>query len=118
MSPHLIPVPAFSKQFIPTKSISFKVRLYLPGKVCVAFLPGSGAENQLAIEIERAVTILHQMRISHASSKGAFGLEMCDGKGGKEMIDAPMLKQAEQIIRLAEAAGLEIPDVPWSDSRG
>lgn len=31
------------------------------------------------------------MNKAHTSEKGAFGLEM-DG-GGKEMIDAPMLKQ-------------------------
>ncbi|KAF8584692.1 citrate lyase beta subunit [Ramaria rubella] len=62
-------------------------------------------------EIKRAVTILHQMRLSHASSKGAFGLDLSDGKGGKEMIDAPMLKQAESTIRVARAAGLEVPSV-------
>lgn len=31
------------------------------------------------------------MEVAHSSQKGAFGLEM-EG-GGKEMIDAPMLKQ-------------------------
>ncbi|KAG1804005.1 citrate lyase beta subunit [Suillus variegatus] len=49
------------------------------------------------------------MEVAHSSQKGAFGLEM-EG-GGKEMIDAPMLKQAENIIRVAKAAGLEIPGV-------
>lgn len=60
-------------------------------------------------EILRAAKILHQMEAAHSSQKGAFGLEM-EG-GGKEMIDAPMLKQAENIIRVAKAAGLEIPGV-------
>jgi len=32
------------------------------------------------------------MEVAYSSQKGAFGLEM-EG-GGKEMIDAPMLKQA------------------------
>ncbi|KIJ59476.1 hypothetical protein HYDPIDRAFT_33164 [Hydnomerulius pinastri MD-312] len=58
-------------------------------------------------EILRAAKILHQMNAAHSSQKGAFGLEM-EG-GGKEMIDAPMLKQAENTIRLARTAGLEIP---------
>jgi len=60
-------------------------------------------------EIERAAKILRQMEDSHADSKGAFGLDLDDGKGGKEMIDAPMLKQAEATIRLAKAAGLLVP---------
>ncbi|KIM66771.1 hypothetical protein SCLCIDRAFT_109412 [Scleroderma citrinum Foug A] len=62
-----------------------------------------------AQEILRAAKILHQMNKAHTSEKGAFGLEM-DG-GGKEMIDAPMLKQAENTIRLARAAGMEVPEV-------
>ncbi|KIJ54837.1 hypothetical protein M422DRAFT_24729 [Sphaerobolus stellatus SS14] len=65
-------------------------------------------------EIFRAATILHQMAISHASEKGAFGLDLGDGKGGMEMIDAPMLKQAENTIRLAKVAGLKIPDIASS----
>lgn len=79
-------------------------------------------------EILRAAKILHRMSIAHSNQKGAFGLEM-EG-GGKEMIDAPMLKQvsaalcgqggsrlmvnvmqAENVIRLARAAGCEIPQV-------
>ncbi|OAX38004.1 citrate lyase beta subunit [Rhizopogon vinicolor AM-OR11-026] len=58
-------------------------------------------------EILRAAKILHHMEVAHSSQKGAFGLEV-EG-GGKEMIDAPMLKQAENTIRVAKAAGLEIP---------
>jgi len=68
------------------------------------FVPTAG-------DILRAAKILHQMELSHAAAKGAFGLDLGDGKGGKEMIDAPMLKQAEKTIRLAKAAGLEIPSV-------
>ncbi|KIK80992.1 hypothetical protein PAXRUDRAFT_157166 [Paxillus rubicundulus Ve08.2h10] len=60
-------------------------------------------------EILRAATILHQMNAAHSSQMGAFGLAM-EG-GGKEMIDAPMLKQAENTIQLARAAGLNIPRV-------
>ncbi|QRV76362.1 citrate lyase subunit beta-like protein [Ceratobasidium sp. AG-Ba] len=60
-------------------------------------------------EILRAAKIVAQMKKSHASSIGAFGLET-DGKG-TEMIDAPMLKQAEATIAKASAARLQIPDV-------
>lgn len=42
-------------------------------------------------EILRAAKILHRMHVVYSNQKGAFGLEM-EG-GGKEMIDAPMLKQ-------------------------
>ena len=69
------------------------------------------------------------MAQAHATHKGAIGLDMSDGKGGKEMIDAPMLKQvrdphirsfirltlttqAEKTIHLARAAGLPIPTLP------
>lgn len=44
-------------------------------------------------EILRAATIVAAMEASHRDKKGAFGLDMGDGKGSKEMIDAPMLKQ-------------------------
>ncbi|KAG7089746.1 hypothetical protein E1B28_011400 [Marasmius oreades] len=53
-------------------------------------------------EITRAAKILHQMKSAHASQKGAIGL---DG----EMIDAPMIKQAERTIKVARTAGLTIP---------
>ncbi|KAG8723281.1 hypothetical protein FRC09_003993 [Ceratobasidium sp. 395] len=61
-------------------------------------------------EILRAAKIVNQMKKSHASSVGAFGLDSGDGKGA-EMIDAPMLKQAEATIAKATAAGLKIPDL-------
>lgn len=61
------------------------------------------------VEIERAAKIIHQMQLSHAADKGAFGLDLESGGGGKEMIDAPMLKQAIQTIKVARAAGLEVP---------
>ncbi|KAK1236258.1 hypothetical protein PQX77_000492 [Marasmius sp. AFHP31] len=54
------------------------------------------------LEITRAAKILHKMESAHASQKGAIGL---DG----EMIDAPMIKQAERIVKVAKAASLEIP---------
>jgi citrate lyase subunit beta-like protein len=63
------------------------------------------------IEIHRAANILAQMKRSHAAAKGAFGLDLADGKGGKEMIDAPMVKQAEKIIQLAKAAGMKTPAI-------
>ena len=44
-------------------------------------------------EVYRAAKIVHQMAQAHASEKGAIGLDLGDGKDGKEMIDAPMLKQ-------------------------
>ncbi|KAF9049576.1 beta subunit of citrate lyase [Hymenopellis radicata] len=55
-------------------------------------------------EIFRAAKIVHGMEQAHRSQKGAIGL---DG----EMIDAPMIKQAERIIHIAHAAGLEIPTI-------
>lgn len=69
------------------------------------------------------------MDVSHTNKRGAFGLDTGDGKGGKEMIDAPMLKQvslhetlgdslqiwlheqAENTIRMARAAGIAIPEI-------
>ncbi|KZT11995.1 citrate lyase beta subunit [Laetiporus sulphureus 93-53] len=56
-------------------------------------------------EILRAAKILHRMQKAHSEAqRGAIGLEL-EG-GGKEMIDAPMIKQAENTIRIANAAGL------------
>ncbi|OJT11533.1 Citrate lyase subunit beta-like protein, mitochondrial [Trametes pubescens] len=60
-------------------------------------------------EILRAARILKQMEKAHQTNKGAAGLTL-EG-GGMEMIDAPMIKQAENVVRAAQAAGLEIPDV-------
>ncbi|KAH8825074.1 Pyruvate/Phosphoenolpyruvate kinase-like domain-containing protein [Flagelloscypha sp. PMI_526] len=58
-------------------------------------------------EIDRAARILHAMTLAHSSEADAKGAVGLDG----EMIDAPMLKQAESTISAAKAAGLEIPDV-------
>ena len=81
----------FSKPSIPPKLISFTLHLSLRRKVSLVHF--SLILNQCpCIEILRAAKILHQMEVAHSSQKGAFGLEM-EG-GGKEMIDAPMLKQA------------------------
>ena len=67
------------------------------------------------------------MEKAHSANRGAAGLEL-EG-GGMEMIDAPMIKQvccvagetpamrhsygfqAENVVRIARAAGLPIPDV-------
>jgi citrate lyase subunit beta-like protein len=51
------------------------------------------------LEILRAAKIIHQMNRAHATKTGAFGLDIQGDAhnggsgGGKEMIDAPMLKQ-------------------------
>ncbi|KAF9013387.1 Pyruvate/Phosphoenolpyruvate kinase-like domain-containing protein [Cyathus striatus] len=55
-------------------------------------------------EIIRAAKIMQKMKRAHESEKGAVGL---DG----EMIDAPMLKQAQNIIEVAVAAGIPIPNL-------
>ncbi|KAF8798832.1 P-loop containing nucleoside triphosphate hydrolase protein [Phlegmacium glaucopus] len=55
-------------------------------------------------EIVRAARILREMQRAHEAEIGAIGL---DG----QMIDAPMIKQAQQIINLANAAGLEVPSL-------
>jgi len=60
-------------------------------------------------DILRAAEILRRMKVAHASQIGAFGLEL-EG-GGKEMIDTPMLKQAEKTIQIAKAAGIEVPNI-------
>lgn len=62
-------------------------------------------------EILRAARIVHMMYQSHEANRGAFGLDVEDEKGGKEMIDAPMLKQAENTLRVAKAVGAAIPIV-------
>lgn len=55
-------------------------------------------------EIVRAARILEEMQRAHEAEIGAIGL---DG----QMIDAPMIKQAQKIINLAKTAGLEIPSL-------
>ncbi|GJN92763.1 hypothetical protein Rhopal_005801-T1 [Rhodotorula paludigena] len=55
-------------------------------------------------EIERAQAILSQYAAAQSSGAGAYGLEGKDGS--VEMIDAPMLLQAESILEQAKAAGL------------
>ncbi|KIP08983.1 hypothetical protein PHLGIDRAFT_355556 [Phlebiopsis gigantea 11061_1 CR5-6] len=62
-----------------------------------------------AKEILRAARILRQMEKAHSQQRGAAGLATEDGS--MEMIDAPMIKQAENTIRIAKSAGLEIPHV-------
>lgn len=56
---------------------------------------GSASSHILSCftEVYRAAKIVHQMAQAHASEKGAIGLDLGDGQDGKEMIDAPMLKQ-------------------------
>ena len=60
-------------------------------------------------EILRAARILRQMEKAHSQQRGAAGLSTEDGS--IEMIDAPMILQAQNTIRIAMAAGLEIPYV-------
>ncbi|KAF9651339.1 beta subunit of citrate lyase [Thelephora ganbajun] len=57
-------------------------------------------------EIARAAKILQAMEAAHSSHKGAVSLLV---NGRDEMIDAPMLRQAQQIIQHANQAGLPIP---------
>ncbi|KAJ7134417.1 Pyruvate/Phosphoenolpyruvate kinase-like domain-containing protein [Mycena epipterygia] len=57
-----------------------------------------------AAEIERAAKIVHRMDREHAVNRGAAGL---DG----EMIDKPMILQAEKILQIARAANLKIPHI-------
>jgi hypothetical protein len=47
------------------------------------------------LEILHALKVIQQMRVAHASQKGAIGLDL--ESGGREMIDAPMLKQVKKI---------------------
>ena len=58
------------------------------------------------------------MAQAHASQKGAIGLDISDDKGGKEMIDAPMLKQVRdrhicQFIHLPNYLGAGGEDDPY-----
>ncbi|KAJ7069953.1 citrate lyase beta subunit [Mycena amicta] len=55
-------------------------------------------------EIERAAKIVHRMDREHAANRGATGL---DG----EMIDMPMILQAQKILAVARAANLHIPKI-------
>ncbi|KAJ7065899.1 citrate lyase beta subunit [Mycena belliarum] len=55
-----------------------------------------------ASEIQRAAKIVHAMTREHARNRGAAGLE-------GEMIDKPMILQAEKVLNIARAANLEIP---------
>ncbi|KDQ16652.1 hypothetical protein BOTBODRAFT_106648, partial [Botryobasidium botryosum FD-172 SS1] len=64
-----------------------------------------------AKEITRAIRVLEQMERAHGSeARGAFGLDLDDGKGGAEMIDEPMVKQARKTIQKARAAGIDVPE--------
>jgi len=56
------------------------------------------------VEIERAAKIVHMMEREHALNRGATGLN-------GEMIDKPMILQAERILRIAKAANLNIPEI-------
>ncbi|KAJ7696006.1 citrate lyase beta subunit [Mycena rosella] len=60
-----------------------------------------------AAEIERAAKIVHKMARVHALNLGATGLE-------GEMIDKPMILQADKILNIARAANLKIPHVDES----
>lgn len=76
---HPTQVGTIQSTFVPTSK----------GEECRPFSPNTILKPSL--DILRAAKILHQMGIAHVSQIGAFGLEL-EG-GGKEMIDAPMLKQ-------------------------
>ncbi|KAG9032825.1 hypothetical protein FRB95_000991 [Tulasnella sp. JGI-2019a] len=64
-------------------------------------------------DISRAIAIISQMEVARAArGSGAFGLETQDGR--TEMIDEPMVKQAQKVIERARRAGLDIPSLPSS----
>lgn len=77
---------------------SVHVRADIQGCVACASIPYLLYESHrpLATEILRAAKILEQMKKAHASNRGAAGLEL-EG-GGKEMIDAPMIKQVRLVF--------------------
>jgi len=54
------------------------------------------------------------MRLANASNRGAFGLNSASGR--TEMVDAPMVKQAHNILNHALAAGMTIPEPSGSSS--
>lgn len=106
---HPAQVSTIQSTFVPT---SAGIDKFLASSHCALILD--------LLEILRAAKIVYGMEQAHRSQKGAIGL---DG----EMIDAPMIKQvwftikearrlklnslvqAERIIHIAQAAGLEIP---------
>lgn len=97
----------YSKLYTPTKWNLSRVHLCPLKKVPIFFISTLFRKQySRCLEIERAAKIVCQMELSYASDKGAFGLDIGDGTAGKEMIDAPMLKQAEQTLELARRAGL------------
>ncbi|KAG8854304.1 hypothetical protein FRB96_007709 [Tulasnella sp. 330] len=60
-------------------------------------------------EISRACAIITQMEAARRLGNGAFGLKMHDDR--TEMIDEPMLKQAQKVVERAIRAGLETPGI-------
>lgn len=75
----------------PGRADTIHIRSYIKGYILYF---GNALLGHLHIDctdILRAAKILHQMEKAYALEKGAFGLDL-EG-GGKEMIDAPMLKQ-------------------------
>ena len=78
---HPSQVDIIQSTFVPTeKGLTLKI-----------MLTTSYLSSYFILEILRAAKIVAMMEASHKDRKGAFGLD--DDKGGKEMIDAPMLKQ-------------------------
>lgn len=55
--------------------------------------------------IEKAKKVLHQYEEATQAGKGAYGLAGIDGRKA-EMIDAPMILQAQRVIRKAQQYGL------------
>jgi citrate lyase subunit beta-like protein len=81
---HPSQVDTIQSTFVPTSSGMFQCDVALHSEL---ILP--------RLEISRAAKIVHEMKTAYASQRGAFGLEL-EG-GGKEMIDAPMLKQVSAL---------------------
>lgn len=56
-------------------------------------------------DIERAQRVMQQYELAVKSGKGAYGLAGANG-GNTEMIDAPMILQAERMLAKARQFGL------------
>ena len=96
---HPSQVEIIQNAFLPTAQGEYTLAATLRGQLAILILV-----MWYVAEIRRAVEIVRQMEMSHQEKLGAFGLD--DGKGGKEMIDAPMLKQVSWMIFMFMRRGL------------
>ena len=85
---HPSQVDTIHRTFVPTEKGTYNCSF------CIKY-----SLTKSILEILRAAKIVSTMAASHLEGRGAFGLELGDGSGGREMIDAPMLKQVRIINR-------------------